>query len=131
MDPEALEAAFKEKPSLHRFPGSMARRTHELCRHLAEHYDGDAAKVWKGVKTGDQLLDRLRGLPGYGDEKAKIFLALLAKRIGVRPSGWEAAAGPFGDDTPRSVADIHSPESLAKVREWKRAQKAKGKTKQE
>lgn len=131
MDPEALEAAFKEKPSLHRFPGSMARRTQELCRHLVEHHGGDAAKVWKGVKTGDALYERLRALPGYGDEKAKIFLAVLAKRMGVRPAGWEQAAGPFGDATPRSVADIHDAGSLAEVRAWKKAQKAKGKTKQQ
>ncbi len=77
------------------------------------------------------LLDRLRDLPGYGDEKAKIMLAILAKRFGRAPKGWEAIAAPFSDARPRSVADVDSPESLVRVREWKRAQKAKGRTKSE
>ena len=131
LDPEKAEAAFKEKPALHRFPGSMARRAQELARHLVDHYDGDAARVWTEAATGQELLSRLKALPGYGDEKAKIFLAVLAKRFGVTPDGWEAAAGPFSDPTPRTVADIDSPEALAEVRAWKKAQKAKGKTKQD
>ncbi len=131
LDPEKAEAAFKEKPALHRFPGSMARRAQELSRHLVDHYDGDTARVWTEAATGQDLLDRLKALPGYGDEKAKIFLAVLAKRFGVTPDGWEAAAGPFADPTPRTVADIDSPEALAEVRAWKKAQKAKGKTKQD
>ncbi len=131
LDPEKAEAAFKEKPALHRFPGSMARRAQELARHIVGQYDGDASQVWTGAKTGQELLDRLKGLPGYGDEKAKIFLAVLAKRFGVTPDGWQAAAGPFADSTPRSVADIDGPEALAQVRAWKKAQKAKGKTKQD
>jgi uncharacterized HhH-GPD family protein len=129
MSPDEVEAVFRAKPALHRFPGSMGKRTHALCRELVEHYGGDAAAVWKDVKTGDELYQRLRALPGFGEEKAKIFLALLAKRLGVRPEGWEAAAKPFSDSTPRSVADIDSPEALASVREWKRMQKAKGKSK--
>ncbi|MGH8904089.1 MAG: HhH-GPD-type base excision DNA repair protein [Egibacteraceae bacterium] len=129
MDPADLEAAFKEKPALHRFPGAMARRAQALCQHLVERYDGRAEGVWVDVVSGDELLTRLRQLPGYGDEKARIFLALLAKRLGVRPAGWEEAAAPFSDPTPRSVADIDSPEALQRVREWKRAQKAKGKAK--
>ena len=131
LDPEKAEAAFKEKPALHRFPGSMARRAQELARHLVDHYDGDAARVWTEAATGKDLLKRLKALPGYGDEKAKIFLAVLAKRFDVTPEGWEAAAGPFSDPTPRTVADIDSPEALAQVRAWKKAQKAKGKTKQD
>lgn len=131
MDAEEVVALFCAKPALHRFPAAMARRAHELCVLLSEEYGGDAAKVWKGVKKGDVLLARLKALPGYGDEKAKIFLAILAKRFGVRPEGWEQAAGPFADPTPRSVADIDSPEALAKVREWKKAKKAAGKTKQD
>ena len=131
LDPEMAEAAFKEKPALHRFPGSMARRAQELARHLVDHYDGDASRVWTEATTGQELLKRLKALPGYGDEKAKIFLAVLAKRFGVTPEGWEAAAGPFSDPTPRTVADIDSPEAFAEVRAWKKAQKAKGKTKQD
>jgi uncharacterized HhH-GPD family protein len=125
MDPADLEARFRQRPALHRFPGSMAKRTHALCAAIVEHYDGDAGAIWRGVGSGDELYRRLRALPGYGDEKAKIFLAILGKRLGVAPPGWEQAAGPFADATPRSVADIDSPEALARVREFKRAQKAK------
>ena len=131
LDPEKAEAAFKEKPALHRFPGSMARRAQELARHIVDHHDGNAANVWTGATTGQELLDRLKALPGYGDEKAKIFLAVLAKRFNVTPEGWESAAAPFSDPTPRSVADIDSPEALVEVRAWKKAQKAKGKSKQD
>ncbi|MGI8662431.1 MAG: HhH-GPD-type base excision DNA repair protein [Acidimicrobiales bacterium] len=129
MAPEALAAAVKGPPALHRFPGSMAKRIQDCCKHVAENYDDDAANIWTTAKSGDDLVARLEALPGYGHEKAKIFAALLAKRVGVRPTGWERAAEPFSDDTPRSVADIDSPESLAKVREWKKAMKAKGKSK--
>ena len=129
MPPEEVEAAFRQKPALHRYPGSMAKRTHALCVHLVEHYDGDAAAVWTGVRDPAVLLDRLRALPGFGDEKARIFLAVLGKRLGVAPDGWQEQATPFGDDQPRSVADIDSAESLARVRAWKQAQKAKGKGK--
>ncbi|MGH8883947.1 MAG: HhH-GPD-type base excision DNA repair protein [Egibacteraceae bacterium] len=128
-DPAALEAVFREKPALHRFPAAMAKRAQALCQHLVERYGGRAEGVWVDVASGDELLKRLCQLPGYGDEKARIFLALLAKRLGVRPEGWERAAAPFSDPTPRSVADIDSPEALQRVREWKRAQKAKGKAK--
>jgi uncharacterized HhH-GPD family protein len=129
MDPGELEALFKEKPALHRYPGSMAKRTQALCRHLVDHYEGDAARVWKNVRDGDQLLGRLQELPGFGPEKAKIFLAILAKRLGKRPKGWEDAAAPFSDDVPRSVADVDSAESLQRVREFKKAMKAAGRSK--
>jgi uncharacterized HhH-GPD family protein len=129
MAPDDLEAVFKTKPALHRFPGSMAKRTHALAQVIVDEYGGDAATIWTTASTGDELLARLQALPGFGAEKSKIFLALLAKRLGVTPPGWEDAALPFSDSTPRSVADIDSAESLARVREWKRAQKAKGKKK--
>ena len=129
MELAALEAAFKEKPALHRYPGSMARRAHELCRHLVEHYEGSAEAVWAGAGTGDELLERLSALPGFGPEKARIFLAVLAKRRGVRPPGWEEAAAPFSDDQRRSVADADSPEALQDVRAFKQAKKAAGKGK--
>lgn len=131
MDPDELEAAFKAKPALHRFPGSMAKRCGELARHLVEHYDGHAGAIWADVRSGKALYDRLRALPGYGDEKAMIFVAILAKRFGVAPRGWKAAAGPFADRQPRSVADIDGPDALAEVRIWKKNQKAAGKTKQD
>jgi len=129
MDPEALVTIFCDKPALHRYPATMARRVHELCLHLVEHYDGDASKVWFRVMSGDELYRRVRALPGYGDEKAKIFVAILAKRLGKRPAGWEEAASPFSDATPRSVADVSSARTLTKVREFKKAKKAEGKSK--
>jgi uncharacterized HhH-GPD family protein len=129
MEPGEVEAAFSAKPALHRFPGSMAKRAHALCQVLVDDYGGDAAGVWRDAATGDELAARLQALPGFGAEKSKIFMALLAKRFGVKPPGWEQAATPFSDSVPRSVADIDSPESLARVREWKRAQKAAGRSK--
>jgi uncharacterized HhH-GPD family protein len=131
MAPDAFAALVKGPPAVHRFPGSMAKRIQDLCAHLVEHYGGRAENLWLDVDRADELLARLKALPGYGDEKAKIFLAMLAKRFGVAPAGWREAAGPFGDDTPRSVADIHDTESLARVREWKKAKKAAGRSKQD
>ncbi len=127
--PGELEAVFRQPPALHRFPSAMAKRTHALCRHLVEHYDGQAGRVWSEVGDGRALLRRLRALPGYGDEKARILLAVLAKRFGVRPAGWREAAAPFSDDVTRSVADVDSPEALQRVRAFKRAQRARGKGK--
>jgi uncharacterized HhH-GPD family protein len=129
MDPDELVLAFRDKPSLHRYPKSMAERTHALCTHLVEHHGGDAAEVWKGAADGADLFARLLALPGYGEEKARIFCALLAKRFGVRPAGWEEQAGPFADDRPRSVADIDGPDALAAVRAYKKELKAAGKGK--
>ena len=131
MDAEDFVAVCCEKPAIHRFPAAMGRRIHELCRTLTDQYRGKAENVWKATDTGDELYRRLRALPGFGEEKSQIFLAVLAKRFGVRPDGWEVAAGKFGEATPRSVADIHSPESLATVRAWKKAQKAARKDKQD
>jgi uncharacterized HhH-GPD family protein len=129
LGPAELEAMFKGPPALHRYPGSMANRTQALCQFLVDHYGGDAAGVWTGVDSGAELLRRVRALPGFGADKARIFTALLAKRFGVRPPGWEEATAPFSDDQPRSVADIDSAESLQRVRSWKKAMKTQGKTK--
>ena len=129
MNPEEVEAVFRQKPALHRYPASMAKRTHALATHLVDAYGGDAAAIWRGVTDPKVLFDRLRALPGFGEEKAKIFLAILGKRLGVAPSGWEELARPFGDTNPRSVADIDSPEALLRVRAWKQEQKKKGKAK--
>jgi uncharacterized HhH-GPD family protein len=131
MSEDEVVEVFVAKPAVHRYPAAMARRTHALCQHLVEHYDGDAAAVWATADTGAELKKRLRALPGYGDEKTKIFMAILAKRLGIRPPGWEKAAAPFSDETPRSVADIDSPESFARVREFKKAKKAAGQGKQD
>ncbi|MCX6520314.1 MAG: Fe-S cluster assembly protein HesB [Actinobacteria bacterium] len=131
MDQEAFVTVCCDKPAVHRFPASMGRRIHEMCAVLTSDFGGRGEGVWDGVTTGADLYARLRTLPGYGDEKAKIFVALLGKRMGVQPDGWEAAAGKFGDATPRSVADIHDTESLGKVREWKKAAKAAKRDKQD
>lgn len=130
MDVDDFVAVCAEKPAVHRFPSSMGKRIHELCAVIADRYDGAAANLWADVADGAELYARLRELPGFGDEKSKIFVALLAKTQGVRPDGWQDAAGVFGDATPRSVADIDGPEALEKVREWKKAQKAAKKDKQ-
>src|SRR5680860_654556 len=122
--PEAdVEAVFREKPALHRYPGSMGKRAHALCLHIVDEYDGDVAAIWTSAGSASELLRRLRALPGFGDEKSRIFLAVLGKRFGAAPDGWREVAAPFGDDTPRSVADIDSPEALQQVRQWKKAQK--------
>jgi uncharacterized HhH-GPD family protein len=127
-DPEKFAALLTAKPAVHRYPGSMAKRIQQLCQYLVEHYDGDAAKVWEGVKSGEELLRRLKELPGFGAQKAQIFLALLGKQFGVRPEGWREAAGAYGEpDSFRSVADITGPESLAKVRAHKQEMKAQAK----
>jgi uncharacterized HhH-GPD family protein len=130
MDPDELATAFCERPALHRYPGSMAKRTQELCRHIVDHYGGNPGKVWKSAKTGDQLLRNIRALPGFGEQKARIFIGLLGKQMGVRPPGWEEAAGDFGrTGTYMSVADIVDPASLGKVRAYKQEKKAAAKAK--
>ncbi|PWI20605.1 Fe-S cluster assembly protein HesB [Streptomyces sp. Act143] len=128
QDPEAFAALLSEKPAVHRYPGSMAKRIQQLCQYLVEHYDGNAELVWKGVADGRELLRRLEELPGFGKQKAQIFLALLGKQLGVAPRGWRAAAGGYGEaGSFRSVADITGPESLTKVRAHKQEMKAAAK----
>ncbi|MFG2606892.1 HhH-GPD-type base excision DNA repair protein [Streptomyces sp. NPDC048514] len=128
MDPESFAALLSDKPAVHRYPGSMAKRVQQLCQYLAEHYDGDAEAVWRGVGSGAELLKRLQDLPGFGRQKAQIFLALLGKQLGVAPRGWREAAGAYGEaQSFRSVADITGPESLAKVRAHKQEAKAAAK----
>ena len=129
MDPDKLGAVFAERPALHRFPGSMAGRTLELCKALVEDYDGRAERVWETAGDGAELFGRLKALPGFGDQKAKIFIALLAKRMGVQPPGWQGAAGFYAEHGCYSVADVDGPDTLAKVREYKRAAKAEAKAK--
>ena len=129
MDPDKLRAVFAERPALHRFPGSMANRTHELAKALVDDYDGRAERVWETAKDGGELFANLKALPGFGDQKAKIFIALLGKRMDVQPPGWHEAAGFYAEHGCYSVADVDGPESLAKVREYKRAAKAKAKAK--
>jgi len=127
-DPDALVAIFSERPALHRFPKAMAARVQALCRVLVETYDGDAERVWAGARTGPELLKRLGALPGFGEQKAKIFVALLGKRLDVRPEGWREAAGHYGEETAHgSVADIVDEVSLGKVRGFKQQMKAAAK----
>jgi uncharacterized HhH-GPD family protein len=130
---EADEDEFVElcvqKPAIHRYGGSMGRRVHALARHIVEHYDGRAEAIWKdGKPDGKEVLRRLKALPGYGEQKARIFLALLGKQRGVKPVGWREAAGAYGDEgSHRSIADVTSAESLAEVRAFKKAAKAAAK----
>lgn len=128
-DPDAFAELLKQKPAVHRYPGSMAKRIQQLCQYVVDEYGGDASAIWRDVETGEELLARLKALPGFGEQKAKIFLALLGKQFGVQPKGWREAAGPYGEKgSYRSAADITGPDSLAKVRahkqEMKRAAKA-------
>ncbi len=127
FDSEALAALFKGPPALHRYPGSMAGRAQDMCRALVERYDGDAASVWTSATTGQELFANLKALPGFGEQKARIFTAVLAKRFGVTPPGWDDVAGPYGQVGHYSVADIDGPEALAAVREHKKAMKAAAK----
>jgi uncharacterized HhH-GPD family protein len=128
FDPEALAAVFSERPALHRFPKAMAARTQELAGLIATEYDGDAASVWTTASSGAELLKRVSALPGFGPAKAKIFVALLGKQLGVRPPGWREAAGPVGvEGSYLSVADIIDDESLGQVRSYKKALKAAAK----
>ncbi len=130
FDPEALAAVFSERPALHRFPKAMAARTQDLARLVVADYDGDAASLWATASSGAELLKRVSALPGFGEAKAKIFVALLGKQLGVRPDGWREAAGSFGDEGSYvSVADIVDDESLGKVRSYKQSLKAAAKAK--
>jgi len=130
MPEDDLVAVFSKPPALHRFPGSMAKRVQAMCQVVVEQYDGDVSNVWTQAADGKELLRRLGGLPGFGKQKAQIFVALLGKQYGVDVPGWREAAGEFGPaDTYKSVADIRDPESLGKVREYKKQMKAAAKAK--
>src|SRR5258705_1664004 len=128
FDPEALVEIFATPPALHRFPKAMAARVQEVCRVIVGEYDGDPATIWTGAADGADLLRRVLGLPGFGKQKAQIFVALLGKQCGVRPEGWREAAGAYGEEgSHRSVADIVDPDSLVKVRTFKKLMKAEAK----
>jgi uncharacterized HhH-GPD family protein len=119
MAPDDVEVIFRAKPALHRYPGSMGKRAYALCVFLVENYGGRADAVWADVASGEELLERVRALPGFGIDKARIFVGVLGKRMGVRPPGWEAAAA----DWP-SIADVDTFERVGEIREKKRAAKA-------
>jgi uncharacterized HhH-GPD family protein len=136
-DPDAFVTLATTPPAIHRYGRSMAGRIQDLARVVVDEYDGDASGIWTtpgagdaggAAPTGAEVLARLRALPGFGEQKAKIFLALLGKQRGVQPVGWREAAGHYGDDgSRRSIADVTNPESLAEVRAFKKEQKAAAK----
>jgi uncharacterized HhH-GPD family protein len=129
MDPEALAAVFSQRPALHRFPASNAKRVQELSRHIVDEYKGKPDHIWRTASSGQELFRRIRALPGFGDQKARIFVGLLGKQLGVRPPGWQEAAGHYGQPgTFMSVADITDPASLTRVRAYKRERKAASKS---
>lgn len=128
MDPERLAAVFSARPALHRFPAANAKRVQDLCRILVDEYQGTASRVWTTATSGEELLKRVRALPGFGEQKARIFVALLAKQLDVKPNGWQSAAGKFGEKGSfLSVADITDNVSLGKVRAYKQQMKAAAK----
>jgi uncharacterized HhH-GPD family protein len=126
-EPEAFKELCSQTPAIHRFPGSMSARLQELATLVESKYDGDVTRLWTEPTTGKELLKRVQELPGFGKQKAQIFVALLAKQLGVRPEGWEAAAGDYALDGYRSVADVVDADSLGKVREFKQQKKAAAK----
>jgi uncharacterized HhH-GPD family protein len=123
-DPEEFAALCSTPPAIHRFPGSMASRLQTLAGIVEERYDGHAERLWTEATSGADLLERVMGLPGFGRQKAQIFVALLAKQLGVRPPGWEQAVGAYAEDGYRSVADVVDAASLQKVRDFKKSAKA-------
>lgn len=128
MDPEDLAAKFAERPALHRFPASNAKRVQDLCRIVVDEYGGQASDIWTKAASGDDLYKRIKALPGFGEQKARIFIGLLGKQLDVTTPGWEAAAGKFGQPgTYLSVADIVDPDSLGRVRAYKQQMKAAAK----
>jgi uncharacterized HhH-GPD family protein len=127
-DATAFEDLFRTPPALHRFPAAMAKRVQELARILVDEYGGKADAVWRDAKSGDDLVARVGKLPGFGEQKAKIFSALLAKQFGVQPKGWREATGEFGvEGSARSVADVVDADSLNAVRAYKQQMKAAAK----
>jgi len=123
-DPAEMIEIFRTPPALHRFPVAMAERTQAMCQALVERYDGTAASVWTDAPSGAEIVRRMSTLPGFGAQKAKIFTALLGKQFGVRPPGWESAAGDYGLDGYRSIADVVDDASRLKVRDTKKQVKA-------
>lgn len=122
-DPDAFAELCATPPAIHRYGRSMAGRMQELARVVVDEYDGDASRIWTEARTGEKLLARLKALPGFGEQKATIFAALLAKQLDVKPRGWTTVTGDYGRKGFRSVADVVDEESLAKVRAYKQQQK--------
>jgi len=126
LDPDVVLEAFTTYRALHRFPGAMAERVQRLCKIVVDDWGGKPERIWETAASGEELVTRLKGLPGFGEQKAKIFAALLGKQLGCRPKGWREATAPYGEaGTAISVADISDAKSLDKVRAHKRDAKAK------
>jgi uncharacterized HhH-GPD family protein len=123
-NPQEFAAVMAGPPAVHRYHTSMAGRVQALAAHIVREYDGEVTSLWSGAVDGPDLFARVRALPGFGDQKARIFVALLGKQCRVTPGGWQQAAGDYGTPGFRSVADVTGPDSLARVREYKRAAKA-------
>lgn len=127
-DPEEFADLCATPPAIHRYGRSMAGRIQALATVIRDDYDGDAASIWTGAKGTADLIARLQALPGFGEQKAKIFAALLGKQLGITPRGWRQAIGPYAEKgSHRSVADVVDEDSLQKVRETKKAAKAAAK----
>lgn len=122
MDPQELDEVFRRRPALHRFPGNMAKRVQQLCQAIVTEYGGDAGAIWRDVPSGQELSRRISKLPGFGDQKTRITVSVLAKKLDVRPRGWEKYSAGW-----HSIADVDSPETMAEAREVKRRMKAEGK----
>lgn len=131
IDEDRMIELFGEKPALHRFPKNMAKRAIALVQYLESEHQAEPAGLWSDSPSASTLSTRLRALPGFGEEKAMILLAVLGKQSDFAPDGWEDFAGAFADEQPRSVADIDSPEALARVKAWKKQQRSDGRTKQQ
>ncbi|WP_377641060.1 HhH-GPD-type base excision DNA repair protein [Oryzobacter terrae] len=128
-DPEAFADLCATPPAVHRYGRSMAARIQALAVVVRDEYAGDASKLWREAATGAELVGRVRALPGFGEQKARIFTALLGKQLGVRPPGWEQACGAYAETgSYRSVADVVDPDSLQRVRDFKKAAKAAAKS---
>ncbi|GLZ42445.1 hypothetical protein Acsp05_60690 [Actinokineospora sp. NBRC 105648] len=129
FEPEAFATLATTPPAIHRYGGSMAKRVQGLCQYIVSEYGGDTEAIWTRDKpSGAEVLRRLKALPGFGEQKAKIFLALLGKQLGVTPYGWRKAAEGYGPaNTRKSVADVVSADTLAEVRAYKKAAKAAAK----
>jgi len=123
-EPEQFASLCSEPPAVHRFPGSMAGRLQAVAQIVTEQYEGAAERIWTEAADAEELLKRITALPGFGKQKAQIFVALLAKQLGVRPQGWESVVGDYGQEGYRSVADVVDEESLGKVRAYKKDKKA-------
>jgi uncharacterized HhH-GPD family protein len=121
MDPQTLEDAFKEKPALHRFPANMAKRTQAVANYIVDTYDGETSGLWTDVADNDEFLKRLLAMPGFGDYKARVYAAVLARQFDIKPKGWDASLPEWPN-----ISEVTSDESRidmkARKKVWKTQQ---------